>query len=259
MPKNTSKKSEKRKSDQYNDPKHNYLHYWNGRQYEHLAEKIAIDKLLKGKHFAHALDVGGGYGRLSIQLEKYTDKVTLVEPSSQQLTIAKTYLKNHPNIEMKLMQADDLIYKNNSVDLVTLIRVMHHLPNPTPEFNEIKRVLKPGGYAVIEVANYAHMLNRIKHLAKLHKLPNKPVDIRSEANKRSEEIAFVNHNPSTVIRQLEDAGLSPVKALSVSNLRSPVLKKMIPLDFMLVAEKMLQRPLSPLYFGPSIFFLVKNV
>ena len=53
-----------KKADQYNDPTHNYLHYWNNRQYEHDAEAIAIRRLLKGKHFDHAIDVGGGYGRL---------------------------------------------------------------------------------------------------------------------------------------------------------------------------------------------------
>jgi hypothetical protein len=34
-----------RKADQYNDPKHNYLKYWDGREYEHLAEEIAITRL----------------------------------------------------------------------------------------------------------------------------------------------------------------------------------------------------------------------
>jgi hypothetical protein len=86
----------------------------------------------------------------------------------------------------------------------------------------------------------------------------KPVDIRSEANKREDEIPFVNHNPYTVIRQLEHAGLEVASTLSVSNLRSVRLKKMLPREIMLGAEKMVQRPLAYVYFGPSIFFLVRK-
>lgn len=253
------KKPAKRKADQYNDPKHNYLHYWDGREYEHAAEEMAIKKLLSGRHFKNAVDVGGGYGRLCVQLEKYADKVTLAEPSQQQLDIAAKYLKDHPEIDRKLSQADDLPFKNGEVDLLTLIRVMHHLPDPSREFDEIARVLSDDGVAVIEVANYLHMRNRLKHIAKRKRLPVKPVDIRSEENKREDEIPFVNHNPATVIRQLEHAGLSVIGTLSVSNLRSVRLKKMVPREIMLGAEKVLQRPLAIVYFGPSIFFLVKKI
>ncbi len=264
MPKQTAKTAPvkkpraKRKADQYNDPKHNYLKYWQGREYEHAAEEVAIRKLLRGKHFKTAVDVGGGYGRLCLLLKGYADKVTLAEPSQQQLDIAKDFLKDHPEVSRKLMQADDLKFADGSIELLTMIRVMHHLPDPSIEFSEIARVLSEDGYAIIEVANYAHMRNRLKHASRGQRLPVKPVDIRSEANKREEEIAFVNHNPSTVARQLEHAGLQVETVLSVSNLRSVRLKKMLPRNVMLGAERVLQRPLAPIYFGPSIFFMVRK-
>ncbi len=254
----TKRKAAKKKADQYNDPKHNYLQYWDGRQYEHLAEEIAINKLLKGRHFKTAVDVGGGYGRLCIQLENYSEHVTLAEPSRQQLDIAADFLKDHPEIDRKLMQADDLKFEDGSIDLLTMIRVMHHLPDPSVEFKEIARVLSSDGYAIIEVANYLHIRNRVKHLARREHMPVKPVDIRSEANKRADEIAFVNHNPSTVVRQLEHAGMQVEATLSVSNLRSVRLKRIMPRELMLGAERVLQRPLASIYFGPSIFFLVRK-
>jgi SAM-dependent methyltransferase len=154
------------------------------------------------------------------------------------------------------MQADDLKFKDGSVDLLTMIRVAHHLPDPSAEFKEIARVLSPDGYAIIEVANYLHIRNRLKYLARREHMPVKPVDIRSQANKRKDEVAFVNHNPATVIRQLEHAGLRVESTLSVSNLRSVRLKRIMPREFMLGAERVLQRPLATVYFGPSIFFLV---
>jgi ubiquinone/menaquinone biosynthesis C-methylase UbiE len=262
-PKTTHQKApstaSKRRADQYNDPKHNYLHYWDGRQYEHAAEELAINRLLTGRHFRNAVDVGGGYGRLCVQLEHFADKVTLAEPSQQQLDIASDFLKDHPEIDRKLLQADDLKFKDGSIDLLTMIRVMHHLPDPSNEFAEISRVLAYDGYAIIEVANYMHMRNRLKHLAKLQKMPVKPVDIRSAANRKADEIPFVNHNPATVTRQLAQAGLEVEARLSVSNLRSVRLKKLMPREVMLGAERMLQRPLASVYFGPSIFFLVRKI
>ncbi|MDB5176115.1 MAG: hypothetical protein JWM81_973 [Candidatus Saccharibacteria bacterium] len=254
----TTSKIPKKKPDQYNDPTHNYLHYWDGRDYEHAAEEMAIKKLLRHKHFKHAVDIGGGYGRLCVLLENYSDKVTLAEPSQQQLDIAADFLKDHPEIDRQLVQADSMPFKDASVDLFTMIRVMHHLPDPSAEFAEISRALASDGYAIIEVANYSHARNRVKHLLKGQRMPVKPVDIRSEQNKRDDEIAFVNHNPKTVIRQLSHAGLKVETTLSVSNLRSQRLKKLLPKSVLLNVENVLQKPLSSTYFGPSIFFLVRK-
>jgi ubiquinone/menaquinone biosynthesis C-methylase UbiE len=249
---------ETKKADQYNDPKHNYLRYWDGRDYENQAERIALKRLLRGKHFKHAADIGGGYGRLCIFLSDYADKVTLAEPSQQQLDIGKEFLRDHPSIDRVLTQADDLQFKDKSLDLITMIRVMHHLPDPTTEFSEIKRVLTDDGYFVLEIANYSHALNRLRHAVKGKKLPTKPVDIRSSANKTDDEIAFVNHNPKTVIKQLAHAGLKVEKILSVSNLRSPALKKIIPNKAMLSIEKVMQPKLAKTYFGPSTFLLIRK-
>ncbi|MDQ3158764.1 MAG: class I SAM-dependent methyltransferase [bacterium] len=255
----TKAKSNKRKADQYNDPKHNYKDYWDGRDYEHASEENAIQRLLKGKHYKKAIDIGGGFGRLCVLLRNYADDVTLAEPSQQQLDIAEDFLKNYSDVHQIRMQADDLKFKDESVDLITMVRVMHHLPDPSLEFSEIARVLKDDGTLILEVANYAHGRNRIKHAVKFKRMPVEPIDIRSEENQKEDEIPFVNHNPKTVIKQLEAAGLSVDRVLSVSNLRSPSLKKIFPASIMLSVEKFLQRPLAKTYFGPSIFFLVKKV
>ena len=256
-PKNAAQKQ--RVGTYYNDPNYDYTHYWRGRDYEHGAEEIAIRRLLHGHHFNTAADIGGGYGRLCVLLEHYADKVVLAEPSQQQLDLAQEFLKDHPEVERRLMQANDLQFGDGSIDLVTMVRVMHYLPDPTAELAEISRVLSDNGYAIIELANYAHFRNRIKHMLKMQKLPLKPVDIRSaEHLNRKDDIPFVNHNPKTVVRQLAHAGLRVERVLSVSNLRSPKLKKIVPLSIMLTVERWLQAPLAAMFFGPSVFFLVKK-
>jgi ubiquinone/menaquinone biosynthesis C-methylase UbiE len=255
----TSNKKVIRKADQYNDPKHNYRDYWTGREYEHAAEEMAINRLLKGNHFKQAVDVGGGYGRLSKYLTNFAEKVTLAEPSQQQLDIGKIYLKDTPQVDRELWQASDLKLKDGQADLVLVVRVLHHLPDPAPEFNEIARVLKPGGTFILEFANDAHFLNRLRYAARGKTVPKTPVDIRSEQNKKNkDEIAFVNHHPKVILRMLKDAGFELETVLSGSNLRSPTLKKVLGKKPLLAAEKLLQPMLAPIYFGPSIWFKLKK-
>ena len=246
------------KADQYDDPSFNYQRYWDGRDYEHASEELAIRRILRGRHFGTAADIGGGFGRLCPVLEDYADSVTLTDPSRQQLDMADEFLKNHPKIQRRLMQVEHLEFPDHSIDLATMIRVMHHLPDPTAGLAEIARILSDDGCAIIEVANYSHFRNRVKHLIRGTQLPTEPVDIRSAAKRRDDVIPFVNHNPHTVIRQLGAAGLQVVATLSVSNLRSARLKKLLPVKVMLATERLLQGPLAPLYFGPSVFFLVRR-
>jgi hypothetical protein len=132
------------------------------------------------------------------------------------------------------------------------------LPDPSTELKEIARVLSDDGYAIVEVANYAHGRNRLKYALKGKKLPVQPVDIRSKAHQNKDEIAFVNHNPHTVIKQLAHAGLKVDRILSVSNLRSQGLKKIMPKSVMLAIEGILQPTLANSFFGPSVFFLVRK-
>jgi hypothetical protein len=61
-----------------------------------------------------------------------------------------------------------------------------------------------------------------------------------------------------VIGQLAAAGLNLVDKLSVSNLRSEKLKKLLPTGVMLAAERAAQRRLAKHDFGPSIFLELRR-
>jgi ubiquinone/menaquinone biosynthesis C-methylase UbiE len=247
-----------RRTDIYNDPAFNYSHYWQGREYEHQAEVMALRRLLRGRRFGHAIDVGGGYGRLSVVLSEFADKVTLVDPSAQQLELSLEILPESSAVDRQLMDAANLQFPDQSADLVTLIRVLHHLPDPAAELAELARILRPGGYAVIEAANSAHAANRMGHLIRGKRVPQTVMDIRSEETRKRGSAPFVNHHPRAISRQLADAGFQVRQVLSVSNLRHPVAKNVLPGWFMISVERAAQRPLARVHFGPSIFFLLQK-
>ena len=236
---------------------YDYTQYWNDRDYENAAEQIAIRRLLGARRFRHAADIGGGFGRLCLLLSEYADKVTLAEPALSQLEAAKDVLKDTA-VEQVQMQADRLLFEDGSLDLITMVRVMHHIPEPSEEFAEISRVLASDGVAIIEVANYGHFVNRMKHKRAKKSLPTEPVSIRSDNPDEPDAIAFVNHNIDTVLGQLREAGLVLDEKLSVSNLRSQKLKKALPQKVMLAIEKATQKSLARKNFGPSIFLKLKK-
>ena len=247
-----------RRSDMYNDPDFNYAHFWRGRGYEHKAEVIAIRRLLNGRRFGHAVDVGGGFGRLSVVLAFFADHVTLVDPSSQQLDLSRHLFPDHPALNRRLMDAADLQFGDESIDLIAMIRVLHHLPGPRAEFAELWRVLRPGGFAVVEAANSAHAVDQVRHLLRQERIPESEVDARSEQSRRSGAAAYVNHHPRTISRQLTEVGFQIRRVLSVSNFRHPLAKAVLPERVLLAMERAAQQPLARLYFGPSIFFLLQK-
>jgi SAM-dependent methyltransferase len=248
--------SHKRLANQY-DRGYDYTSYWQDRDYENAAEKVALRALLQGQRFRHAADIGGGFGRLCPLLAEYATQVTLAEPSRTQLDKAEEWLDG-TGIERLQMQADALAFGDKSLDLVTMVRVMHHIPQPAAEFAEIHRVLADDGWFIVEVANYGHIVNRLKHLRRRERLPAEPVSILTNVEHGDDSIAFVNHNVSTVVRQLAGAGFTLDAKLSVSNLRGRRVKRLVPTRVLVGVEKALQRPLARFDFGPSIFLKLRK-
>jgi SAM-dependent methyltransferase len=243
-----------RRADHYDDPAFNYQDYWRGRDYEHAAEQAAIDRLLAGRRFRRALDVGGGYGRLSRHLVNYADEVILAEPSEQQLGLARAFLRDAPAVRCHPAQACDLRLPDESVDVAMVVRVLHHIPDPAPEIAEIARVLRRGGTLLLEFANLSHALNRLRYAARGRRIPLTPVSVASAAGR----IPFVNHHPKALLALLEGAGFAVEAVLSGSNLRSPLAKHLLGTSALLRLERILQPALAPLYFGPSIWLRLRK-
>jgi SAM-dependent methyltransferase len=246
-----------RRTGLYDDPLFNYAQFWTGRDYEHQAEIVALERLLGDRRYQHAADIGGGYGRLSAVLTSHADRVTLADPSTQQLALSQQVFPRH-RFERQLAEAARLPFADGSIDLAVLVRVLHHLPDPGPELAELSRVLRCGGHAVIEAANSTHAGRRLAAFLHGRRIPTDPVDIRSADSRRRGTAPYVNHHPRTIISQLAAVGLDVRQTLSVSNFRHPLAKAIIPHRALLAAERAAQEPLAAIYFGPSTFLLLEK-
>ena len=241
----------------YNDPQFSYLKYWQGREYEHQAEVLAIKRLLGKLRFTQIIDIGGGYGRLTSLISQYSKDTTLVEPSQKQRQIAKKQLSTL-NISIVSGKASQTGLSDSSCDLVTMIRLLHHLPDLSPTFAEAARILKPHGYFLFEFANSLNFKARLTNLAAGRSLSTLPLERRRPTNIRRGSIPFVNHHPQAIFKLLTKNGFTTIQTLSVSNFRSSWLKKIIPSPILLVLESIFQYLFSGFYFGPSIFILARK-
>lgn len=237
----------------YDDPTYSYLTYWNHRQYEHGAEVLAISRLLKGVSVDSAADVGGGYGRLTALLKQFAKEVMLIEPSAKQRGIGSDFLKD-PSIKILEGSAESLPLADSSTSLLVVVRVVHHTPKIEPVLRELWRVLEPGGLLILEVANSTHFKARVKSWLTGKSIPKEPRVLNSQ----EDDIPFVNHHPETVEPLFAEVGFKLEDKLSVSNVRLPGIKRILPTRAMLQLESPLQRFWAPLNFGPSLFYKLRK-
>ncbi|HNP89581.1 MAG: putative methyltransferase YcgJ [Microgenomates group bacterium ADurb.Bin219] len=242
-----------------------YPQYWHSRKYEDLAEKMALKKFLDlvGKKES-LVDLGGGYGRLTPTYLPYVKKILITDPSQNHLKMARenlSALKSKVKIEYKETSFPDLTLADSSFEMALMIRVIHHLADSGATIKEISRILKDNGYLILEFANKIHFLAIIKAFLRLDWLflfNLKPYEQRSRESIAKKRILFLNHHPKKIFQDLRKNGFEIVKYYSVSNFRSPIIKRILPLKILLFLENYCQNLLSFFYFGPSIFVLAKK-
>lgn len=237
----------------YDSTNYNYEEYWQNRQYEHLAEVVALRKLLPEKG-ASLLDIGGGYGRNLKEVIKNYHHATLLDYSAQNLDRAKSFLKEDLE-KITLIKGDayKLPFLDESFDVAMMIRVTHHLENPEIAIKEAYRVLKPDGIFILEFANKCHFKALLKHGPKFYK------DLSPHSQLTKSSGVFLNWHPKKIEEIVKSVGFIVDEKLSVSNLRSQTLKKVFGDHTLAILDSLVMKPASNFYFGPSIWLkLIKS-
>ena len=223
------------------------------REYEDQADRMAIRKLLP-KRMEKFADIGGGYGRLAGEYLKRARKAYIFDYSKTELKQAKdTY---GDKIETKAGDIYELPFKDDELDGLMMVRVTHHLDNLNKALAELYRILKPGGVAVIEVANKRTLPKIVRFLTGRSKV--NPFDKKVANYKEIFADGFYNYHPKYVEEIFEKVGFKREKVLSVSNFRSRGLKKMLGTNNLVHLENGAQKILAPIRFAPSIYYKLRK-
>lgn len=99
------------------------------------------------------LDIGCGPGVYTSALLDRQWKVWGTDLSPRMLVVAKDSVRNRPGAEFAVGQTTGLPFADASFDAIICIGVMAYVEDDDKTVAEIARVLKPGGCAVIQLAN----------------------------------------------------------------------------------------------------------
>jgi ubiquinone/menaquinone biosynthesis C-methylase UbiE len=103
---------------------------------------------------AKVLDAGTGTARIPLLLcqQRPQWQVTAIDLAENMLKIGAEHIKKaglQQQIVLELVDAKQLPYPNEHFDMVISNSLIHHLPDPLPFLQELKRVVKPNGAILI--------------------------------------------------------------------------------------------------------------
>jgi ArsR family transcriptional regulator len=93
-------------------------------------------------------DLGCGTGQVSSALAPFVERVVAVDASAAMLQAARRRLQGLDNVDLRRGELEALPIDDARLDAVTMILVLHHLPEPAKAIGEAARVLKPGGRVI---------------------------------------------------------------------------------------------------------------
>jgi len=112
-------------------------------------------KMIENKNHK-ILELGTGQGEMYQSLKEKGFNVTGTDikkyPETEDLNIVLCDLNNR------------FPFRDSSFDVVIALELLEHMFNPYKTMEEIKRVLKPNGYAIISMPNTASLFSRIGQL-----------------------------------------------------------------------------------------------
>jgi ubiquinone/menaquinone biosynthesis C-methylase UbiE len=135
------------------------------------------------------LDVGAGTGRLALSLAEQGAAVSALDISYEMLEVLKRKINGKFSVDLVVADAEALPFSENSFDVVVATFLIVHLKDPFIFFDEVYRVLKPGGLFLLTNINQ-----------------KEPPHI--ESNEGLIKITSYYHRPEKIINHLEALAFS---------------------------------------------------
>lgn len=133
----------------------------------------------KNIYFSPYLEIGAGVGQGALLLENtYDANGFTTDISLETLRLTTKYQKELKYKKMPIRIVCDtynLPFRSGSIPFIFTFQTLHHLPDPKPVLEEVKRVLAPGGYFYFNEEPIAQTFNlnlwrRDRHLRWFEKL-----------------------------------------------------------------------------------------
>jgi SAM-dependent methyltransferase len=150
----------------YDSNGYDYRAYWDGRDYEQMAEDRALRRLVPRLGRAQwFVDFGGGFGRNAAHYRSRAARYVIVDYSATNLTNASHVLADDISAGRAFLVRADLNalpFVDAAFDAAIVVRVLHHLPELDRAMAEMGRVV--AGRWLIDVPIKHHVLGVVRGL-----------------------------------------------------------------------------------------------
>jgi len=221
--------------------------FWDGqgRDYEDLAERIALGRLLppSGRRI---VEIGAGFGRLADFYTGY-EQVILLDYAVSGLREAQERLGTSGRFIYVAADLYQLPLAPGTCDTAVTVRVLHHVEDVPAALRGIASVLRPGGVYVLEYANKRNLKAILRYLLRR----------QSWSPFSPEPYEFVRLNfdfhPTWMAQELSRAGFTVDAGKAVSHFRYPFVKRIVPPKPLAAVDGLFQDVGAVWKFSPSIF------
>lgn len=223
--------------------------FWQGqgREYEDLAERIALRRLLPAAGH-RLLDIGAGFGRLSEFYAGY-EQVVLLDYSRSLLRQAQTRLGRDGRTKYVAASFYQMPFATGAFSTAMMVRVMHHVADVPALLCQVARVLTGGGSYVLEFASKRHLKAILRYLLRRQAWnPFDPTPVEFV------EMHF-DYHPTWMRARLEQATFHVKHQLAVSHFRLPALKRLVPARTLAALDGLCQPTGRWWQLTPSVFLL----
>jgi SAM-dependent methyltransferase len=221
------------------------------RAYEDHVEAVALARILP-EEGDHLLEVGAGAGRNTERYKGYR-RITLLDYSRSQLEQAQARLGDGERYRYVVGDVYRLPFAPGVFDGATMIRTLHHMAEPLRALRQIRASVARGGMLILEYANKRN-LKAIGRwiLGRQDWNPFNPDPV---------EFAALNFDfhPTSVRRDLGEAGFAIRRQLTVSHFRLKFLKRVVPLRALVALDSLMQWTGALWQLSPSVFVRAQAV
>ncbi len=109
--------------------------------------KQLID-FFQDNQIASILDVGTGTGDFLAVLKECCPKarISAIDPNTDSI---KQAAEKYPEVAFREMSGESLVFSDNSFDMASISMALHHLSDVHRTLYEMQRVVKPGGWIIV--------------------------------------------------------------------------------------------------------------